>query len=133
MENELEPIIGNWYMHQDKGQRFTVLAVDEERELVELQHFDGDIEEIGLTEWGDMQIALSEAPQNWSGSVDIQEVDDLGTEITDTSKEDWSDPLQEFREADRERLLQEPQELADEWQEGTPLEVPLGEEEEKRS
>lgn len=133
MENELEPIIGNWYMHQDKGQRFTVLAVDEERELVELQHFDGDIEEIGLTEWGDMQIALSEAPQNWSGSVDIQEVDDLGTEITDTSKEDWSDPLQEFRDADRERLLQEPQELADEWQEGMPLEVPLGEEEEKRS
>jgi len=133
MENELEPIIGNWYMHQDKGQRFTVLAVDEERELVELQHFDGDIEEIGLAEWAEMQIALSEAPQNWSGSVDIQEVDDLGTEITDTSKEDWSDPLQEFRDADRERLLQEPQELADEWQEGMPLEVPLGEEEEKRS
>lgn len=122
MENDLEPIIGNWYMHRDKGQRFEVVAIDEDRELIELQHFDGDIEEVSLTEWEEMNIALTEEPQNWTGPVDVEELDDLGTEITDTSKEDWSEPLAQFHDAEQERLLQEQKEYADEWEEELPLE-----------
>lgn len=132
MENELEPIIGNWYMHLDKGQRFEVVALDEEQDTIELQHFDGDIEEVSLAEWGEMRIALSEEPQNWTGPADIEEADDLGTEITDTAKEDWSEPLEQFRDTDRERLLPESKEQEEEWEEGMPVEAPLGEEEEKK-
>ncbi|MFO7593628.1 MAG: DUF6763 family protein [Pseudomonadota bacterium] len=107
MGNDLEPIVGNWYMHNDKGQRFNVVAFDEERELIEIQHFDGDIEEVSLTDWQEMDIEVSDEPQNWTGPADVEEMDDLGTEITDTSKEDWSEPLQEYREARRGRSLRE--------------------------
>jgi hypothetical protein len=132
MANDVEPIVGNWYVHLDKGQKFKVVAVDEECKLVEIQHFDGDIEEASLAEWDEMQLELSEEPQNWSGPIDFEEVDDLGTEITDTSKEEWFEPLGEFREADREKPIQESGDIPDEWGEGLPVEEPLGEEEEKR-
>jgi hypothetical protein len=104
MANEFDPVVENWYLHLDKGQRFEVVAVDEERGVVELQHYDGDVEEVSRDEWAEMDIELSEAPQNWSGSVDVVEIDDLGTEVTDTSEDDWSESLGEFGEAAQERI-----------------------------
>lgn len=98
MPNELDPRIDQWYAHLDKGQRFVVTAVDEENSTVEIQHFDGDLEEFSLDDWADLDIELSEAPENWSGAFDIAEQDDLGTEVTDTSREDWSEPADEIHQ-----------------------------------
>jgi len=97
MRNELDPIIDQWYAHLDKGQRFFVLAVDEDENTVEIQHFDGDIEELSLDEWRNLKIELSEEPENWAGALDIAEKDDLGTGVTDTSAGDWSEPGEEYR------------------------------------
>ena len=98
MLNELDPIIDQWYSHLDKGQRFYVIDVNEDEDTVELQHFDGDLEEISLDEWREMQIEVSEEPENWSGALDIAEQDDLGTGITDTGKDDWAEPGMDFRQ-----------------------------------
>lgn len=97
MTNELDPIIGQWYFHLDKGQRFFVTAVEEDEQTVEVQHFDGDLEEFSFEQWQDMDIELSEQPENWTGALDIAERDDRGTEVTDTAEEDWSEPLEEVR------------------------------------
>ena len=97
MPTEIDPIVDNWYNHLDKGQRFYVVAVDEDSGTVEIQHFDGDVEEIDLKEWYEMNIELGEEPENWAGAMDIGEKDDFGTEITDTQPVDWSEPLQQFR------------------------------------
>ena len=97
MATEADPIVDNWYHHLDKGQRFTVVAVDEDVGTIELQHFDGDVEEVELDAWYDMEIEPCEAPENWSGPVDIVEIDDYGTEVTDTSAADWTEPLQEIK------------------------------------
>jgi hypothetical protein len=96
MATELDPIVDNWYFHRDKGQRFYVVAVDEENGVVEIQHFDSDVEEIDLKDWYKMEIELSEEPENWSGALDIGERDDYGTEITDTKGADWKEPLKEL-------------------------------------
>jgi len=96
MQHELDPIVDQWYMHRDKGQRFVVTAVDENENTVEIQHFDGDIEEFSLDDWYDLDIELSEEPENWSGALDIVETDDLGTEVTDTTEDDWMEPLEEI-------------------------------------
>ena len=96
MSNEIDPVIGNWYQHLDKGQRFVVVAIDEEEGLIETQHFDGDIEEITLEEWYQQGIDTSEEPENWAGALDIGTKDDYGTEITDTSISDWSSPLEDI-------------------------------------
>ena len=97
MPNELDPCIDQWYAHLDKGQRFYVTNVNEEQDTVELQHFDGDIEEIGLDEWRSLKIELSEEPENWAGALDIAENDDLGTGVTDTNPDDWTEPGEDFR------------------------------------
>lgn len=96
MNNELDPRIDQWYTHFDKGQSFCVIDVDEEHNTVDIQHFDGDIEELSLEEWRDLNIELSEEPENWAGALDIDEQDDLGTGITDTSADDWAEPGEDF-------------------------------------
>ena len=96
MRHELDPVVDQWYMHRDKGQRFVVIAVDENENMIEIQHFDGDIEEFSLDEWYDLNIELCEEPENWSGALDIGETDDLGTEVTDTTEDDWMEPLEEI-------------------------------------
>lgn len=120
MSNEYDPIVDNWYSHLDKGQLFTVVAISEDS--VNIQHFDGDLEELSLRAWRNMNIELSDAPENWSGALDIDEPDDYGTEISDTKPEDWSAPLQEFRQ-DEEPAL--PLTTADDWGEGHIEEEPL--------
>lgn len=96
MSNESDPIVDNWYIHLDKGQRFFVVAVDDNQGLVEIQHFDGDVEEMSFAEWSDLNIEVGEAPENWSGATDMGEMDDYGTEVTDTVNADWNDPLKQF-------------------------------------
>lgn len=96
MSNEIDPIVGNWYQHLDKGQRFVVVAYDEEEGLIETQHFDGDIEEISLEEWYQLDIDTAEEPENWAGAMDIGTKDDYGTEVTDTNISDWSAPLEDI-------------------------------------
>ncbi|MGD8484598.1 MAG: hypothetical protein PVJ63_08225 [Thioalkalispiraceae bacterium] len=97
MTTENDPIVDNWYFHKDKGQRFMVVSVDQDSELVEIQNFDGNLEEVGFSDWYQMDIELSVEPENWSGATDVGEVDDYGTEVTDTSPEEWDEPLQEIR------------------------------------
>jgi hypothetical protein len=98
MHTELDPIIGNWYRHLDKGQMFQVIALDESDSSIELQHFDGDIEEVSLVAWFAMDLEVSEAPEDWTGPMDDIEQDDLGySSETVMSDQDWSAPLQEVR------------------------------------
>ena len=100
MPNDLSPLIGQWYVHLDKGQRFFVTAIDERAGSVEVQHFDGDLEEFDVEQWRQLDIELSAAPENWSGAIDVPELDDLGSSVTDTPESDWEQPLSELRPDD---------------------------------
>jgi hypothetical protein len=101
MKNELEPIVGGWYRHVDKGQTFRVVALDEDAETIEIQHFDGDVEEIDFYAWPDLALELAEEPEDWTGPVDDVETDDLGYTETAMSEEDWRAPLAENRRKPR--------------------------------
>jgi len=125
MPNELDARPNQWYSRLDKGQRFLVVGIDEDAGTVEAQHFDGDVEEFSVDEWRQLDIELSEVPENWAGPFDIAEQDDLGTDITDTRSEDWTEPQQDFRPAGQERLRSEPEEPTDDYGEGHIEEEPL--------
>lgn len=47
------------------------MAVDDQDCTAELQHFDGTIEELEFDSWFAMDIERAQAPEDWSGSVDI--------------------------------------------------------------
>jgi hypothetical protein len=95
MQMNLKPIINQWYRHLDKGQRFFVTAVDEDDATVEVQHFDGDVEEFDTSEWYQQKIEPIEQPEDWTGPVDDIERDDLGYSETDMTEEDWAEPMKE--------------------------------------
>lgn len=120
MPTENDPIVNNWYSHLDKGQLFTVVDVGEDN--VDIQYFDGDLEEMSLSEWYGMNIELSVEPENWSGAMDIAEKDDYGTGVTDTKEQDWSEPARQYRQAEQEGASAKP---TDDWGEGNIKEEPL--------
>ena len=125
MVTENDPLVGYWYQHLDKGQHFLVVAFDEEEELVEIQHFDGSIEEIDLDTWYELELAPAGEPENWSGAMDVENLDDLGTSVTDTDPEDWNAPLTEFRDSGGLQEFFGRDETENEWEEVQPEEEPL--------
>ncbi len=125
MPNELDPRPNQWYAHLDKGQHFLVVGIDEDADTIEVQHFDGDVEEFSRDDWRELDIALSEEPENWAGPFDIAERDDLGTGVTDTQPEDWAEPEQEFPLARQAWLSSESGAPGDDYGEGYMEEEPL--------
>jgi len=78
VSNRLPPIIGNWYSHRDKGAIFQVVALDEDTGTIELQEFDGGIDEVDLDEWRQLTIDAAEQPEDWGGPLDDVEPDEFG-------------------------------------------------------
>lgn len=78
MSNRLKPVVGQWYDHLDKGDLFQVIALDEESGWIEIQEFDGDLDEIDFEEWRQMRIEAAAPPEDWTGPVDELEPDDRG-------------------------------------------------------
>ncbi|HTQ35405.1 MAG TPA: DUF6763 family protein [Steroidobacteraceae bacterium] len=74
----IEPVVGDWY--RSHGQKFEVVAVDDAERLVEIQHADGDLEEIEFDDWiircraGSLRPA--EAPEDPRAATD-SEFEDL--------------------------------------------------------
>ncbi|HEX6259503.1 MAG TPA: DUF6763 family protein [Woeseiaceae bacterium] len=119
MSTELAPVVGNWYRHLDKGQLFCVVALDDEAGIIELQHFDGDIEEVEVAPWYEMTLEPAEAPEDWTGPVDDVERDDLPYTETDMTAFDWTRSLQEMPGAGQEPWeTLTPEDERDEWAEG---------------
>ena len=71
------PEIGRWYSSSN-GSLFEVVAVDEDYGTIELQHFDGTLEETEPEDWLAMHAQAAEPPEDWSGSVDMDPEDYVG-------------------------------------------------------
>jgi hypothetical protein len=88
---EYEPTVGQWYEDLENDETFQVLRVDEDREIVEIQHLDGDIEELDVDGWAELDLELSEEPEGWSGSRAEKEEDDDEDEDWDDDEDDDDD------------------------------------------
>jgi len=123
MPADIDPITGQWYQPLDKGQEFQVVAVDEARGTIEIQRYDGDVEELGMEDWRQLEVEPVEPPEDWTGPLDRIEADELGLSDDAMSEQDWSEPLQEIRSEPPQPAAAdtETEELAegdDEWGEG---------------
>ena len=76
------PVIGKWF-RRPNGNMFEVVAVDEEDHTIEIQHFDATIEEVDLESWADLLTVEVSAPEDWSGSVDMDPDDYVGLKEDD--------------------------------------------------
>ena len=91
VSRDYEPVAGQWYENLEEEESFRVLSVDEDSELVEIEYLDGDIEEIDLETWHEMDLDRIEEPEGWSESDDEDEAED---------DEDWEEDEDEDEDED---------------------------------
>jgi hypothetical protein len=74
--NVQQPAIGDWYRLEGGG-LFEVIAINDADGTVDLQYFDGTLEEMALEDWREQcasgAISGAEAPEDYSGSGEADE------------------------------------------------------------
>lgn len=82
MSRDYEPVVGQWYENLEEEESFRVLSVDEDSELVEIEYLDGDIEELDIEAWHEMDLDRIAEPEGWSEPDDDDD---------DEDEEDWEE------------------------------------------
>jgi hypothetical protein len=85
---EYEPVAGQWYENIEENESFRVLSVDEDSELIEIEYLDGDIEELDLDTWQELDLDKIDQPEGWSADDDEEEGEEEEDEDED---DDWDD------------------------------------------
>lgn len=89
MVRDYQPVAGQWYENLEEDDSFRVLSVDEDAELVELEYLDGDIEEIDIDAWHEMDLERIDEPEGWAATDDDEDEDE--EEDEDDEDDDWDD------------------------------------------
>jgi hypothetical protein len=89
-----EPVPGQWYENVEEEETFRVLTVDEDSELIEIEYLDGDIEELDIEAWHEMDLELTSEPEGWSDEdeeEDEEEEEEEDEDDEDEDDDDWDD------------------------------------------
>lgn len=89
MARDYDPVQGKWYEDLEENEVFKVLSVDPDQELVEVQYENGDIEEIDLDTWHELDLELSQEPEGWAN--DDEEEEEEEEEEEDDDEDDWDE------------------------------------------
>ena len=98
MAKSTDPIIDQWYHYPQKAQKFQVTAIDDDAATIEIQYFDGTVDEFENATWYAMEVEPVAAPEDWTGPMDNIEKDDLNPVGTEMQREDWDAPYDEEME-----------------------------------
>lgn len=90
MGRDYDPIKGQWFEDLEENEIFLVLSVDPDAELVEIQYENGDIEEIDLDTWHELDLERAAKPEGWPTDADAAEGDATAAEVEDDD-DDWDD------------------------------------------
>ena len=105
MGREYEPTVGQWYEDLESEESFQVLKVDEDNETIEIQHLDGEKEELDVDDWAELDLETTEEPEGWSGSKSEEDDDDdedWDEEEEDDDEDDEDDDLDDEDDDERE-------------------------------
>lgn len=89
MGRDYDPIKGQWFEDLEENEIFLVLSVDPDAELVEIQYENGDIEEIDLDTWHELDLERAAEPEGWAS--DTETTADKPEEDDDEDEDDWDD------------------------------------------
>lgn len=120
MSYDMDPIVGNWYQHVDKGLDFEVVAVDEETTSVEIQYVDGTLDEITLDDWYEIDLEPAEPPEDWTGPLDDADLEEVDEAEAGVEEDDWDEPDSDRRARGRRAARDDdlpPEELGGDWDE----------------
>jgi len=103
VSRDYEPVPGQWYENVEEEESFRVLSVDEDSERLEIEYLDGDIEEIDLETWHEMDLERIEEPEGWSESDDEEAEDDDEWEEEEEEEDEDDDDWDEDEEDDDDK------------------------------
>jgi hypothetical protein len=99
---EYAPVPGKWYENKEEEETFRVLSVDEDDELVEIEYLDGEIEELDLDTWHELDLEPTEEPEGWSDDADEDDDEEDDDEDLDEEDEDEDDDDDDDDEEDED-------------------------------
>ena len=102
VSRDYEPVPGQWYENLEDEESFRVLTVDEDSELVEIEYLDGEIEEIDLETWHEMDLDQTDEPEGWAESDEDEEEEEEDDEDEDDDDDDDDDDDLDDDDEDRE-------------------------------
>ena len=88
---DYEPVKGQWYENLEEDDSFRVLSVDEDAELVEIEYLDGDIEEMDLDAWHEMDVERITEPEGWAAAGKDEEEKEKALDDDEDEDDDWDD------------------------------------------
>ncbi|MGQ0834061.1 MAG: DUF6763 family protein [Gammaproteobacteria bacterium] len=114
MSRDYEPIAGQWYENLEEEETFRVLSLDPDSELVEIEYLDGDIEEIDLEAWHEMDLEPTKEPEGWAKPDEDDDEEETKEEEDDDNDDDdddwdedddddWGDDEEDDDAGDREK------------------------------
>lgn len=92
MSRDYDPEKGQWYEDLDREELFKVLSVDPDEILVRIQWLDGEIEDIDVDAWNELDLELATEPEGW--------VDDGEDDDADEDEDEEDDDLDDLDEDD---------------------------------
>ncbi len=90
--------IGDWFKTVD-GDKLEIVAYDPEEGVVEVQFYDGTIEEYELDDWEELEVVSIAPPEDWAGSYDLSK-DDYGVDLDRPAGDTHLNPLDRLDEED---------------------------------
>jgi predicted dehydrogenase len=84
---DYDPVQGQWYEDLEENEIFRVLSVDPDEEIIEVQYENGDIEEIDLDTWHELDLERAEEPEGWASDDDDEDEE----EEDDEDEDDWDE------------------------------------------
>ncbi|MCP4128618.1 MAG: hypothetical protein GY753_16375 [Gammaproteobacteria bacterium] len=88
------PAVGSWYQTVE-GEVLEVVALDLEEQSIEVQFYDGTVEEYDTDTWKELVERSAEAPEDWSGSLDVSG-DDYGVDLDRPAGDNHHNPMDDL-------------------------------------
>lgn len=90
--------VGSWFSTID-GDSLKVVAYDPDEGVIEVQFYDGTIEEYDLDDWMELEPKPIAPPEDWSGSYDVGK-EDYGIDLDRPAGDSHYNPLDNLEDQD---------------------------------
>ena len=100
MARDYDPVQGQWYEDLEENEIFRVLSVDPDEEIIEVQYENGDIEEIDLDTWHELDLERAQEPEGWASDAEEEDDEDEDDWDEDEDDDDWDDDDDDLDEDD---------------------------------
>ncbi|HEY6924437.1 MAG TPA: DUF6763 family protein [Steroidobacteraceae bacterium] len=78
------PQIGQWYERMDTAEVFQVTGIDDGAGTIEIQSFDGDVDEMDFQVWSALPLELAQPSEDWLAPVEDMDAQDVASTRAET-------------------------------------------------